>query len=65
MLWWTVFDVENKEKKIKELESKNDWKLGKEIADLREDVDVIRSLEKKIQQGEIENLEKEHREIEP
>lgn len=41
------------------MESKNDWKLGKEIADLRQEVDAVRNLEKKIQQGEIENLAKE------
>ncbi|MBU2635404.1 peptide chain release factor 2 [Patescibacteria group bacterium] len=55
----TVFDIVEKEKKIKELESRNDWKLGKEIADLRQEVDAVRNLEKKIQQGQIENLAKE------
>ncbi len=58
-IWWTVFDIVEKEKKIKELESRNDWKLGKEIADLGQEVDAVRNLEKKIQQGQIENLAKE------
>jgi len=48
-----------KEKKIKELESRNDWKLGKEIADLRQEVDSIRNLEQRIQQGKIQGLVKE------
>ena len=41
------------------MESKNDWKLGKEIADLKQEVDAVRNLEKKVQQGQIENLAKE------
>ena len=41
------------------MESKNDWKLGKEIADLRQEVDAIRNLEEKIQQGQVEGLVKE------
>lgn len=39
------------------MESKNDWKLGKEIADLRQEVETVKDLERRVKEEETENLE--------
>ncbi|MCJ7786649.1 peptide chain release factor 2 [Patescibacteria group bacterium] len=55
-----VFDVENKEKRLKELEKKAQkpdfWKAGQEIAGLREEIDRIEEFKKEI--NELKELEK-------
>lgn len=44
--------------------SKADWRLGKEIADLQEEISSIRNLEEKIKKGEFEDIKSLEKEIE-
>ena len=52
MVWWTIFDIEEKEKKLKELEANsakpNFWndrenatKIQEEISGIKEDIETI------------------------
>lgn len=50
----------DKEKRIRELEEKNDWKLGQEISDLKEEIDSFKKIEKEVKDiKELSSLEDE------